>query len=380
MNVILFMYTQLRIVGLGLFFFLGNTPFLRADASSEDLPLSVKPATLDFGRVNNASGPLRLSFSISNRGNQPVEITGARSGCGCTVPRLAKSVLSPHEQTTIEVEVRIAGRIGPFSNHVLVDVTGQPEPISVPIRGTITQDLWLDGPVVQCFAKDSSPTTETTFEIRTVEWPAVEFAPPLTGPGVSVREVSRSKVGDETAIKFRVVMDTPGNETIVRQDVVLSPLDRRIRGLTIPIVIMRTMAQHNQASPIEIDGAKAEDVERQGKPNRVSLGVISREQEYQIKLSGEPELIRTLKLSGVEGLPQGVIVELRPIDESKPNRIQIAIRLGKSTRLGPLDGRIRLTSRAGPEQPISVIGIVGPGSPSRGTKSSDVEAQAQAGH
>ena len=48
-------------------------------------PLVIKPATVDFGRVNDSSGPLKLSFTVVNRSDKPIEITGARSGCGCTV-------------------------------------------------------------------------------------------------------------------------------------------------------------------------------------------------------------------------------------------------------------------------------------------------------
>lgn len=369
-----------RILPLALSLFLGGTPGLRADTGSGDIPLRVEPKALDFGRVNAANGPLKLSFCIANQGDRTIKIAGANSSCGCTVPRLAKFILTPHEQTTVKVEVSIAGRIGPFRNRVLVDVEGRPEPISVPIQGTIIQDLWTYGPVVQCFAKGLSPIAEATFEVRTVEWPSVEFAPPVTGQGVSIRELSRSKIADETVIRFRAVMDIPAGQETIRQDVVLTPIDKRIRGLTISVIYHRKRSRLGEARRTGTGDAKPEHDAGKVRPDRVSLGVILREEDYQFNLSGETERLRTLKLSGIEGLPHGAKVELRPFDGSKPHTARIGVRLDKATPMGPIEGRIRLTSQDGAGHTISVIGIVGPGRPSQGTKSSDTKAQAQAGH
>ncbi len=166
--------------------------------------LVIEPKIMDFGRVNDAKGPLDLSFTIINRGDQPVEITGTRSGCGCTVAKLSQSVIPPHDHITVSVKVNILGRQGKFENHVLLDVTGRTEPVSVPLQGTVIQDLWFDGPMIQCFAAGLESSVEKTFEIHTVDWPMVQFDWKVLDKAISMQELSRSKLADETIIKFRL--------------------------------------------------------------------------------------------------------------------------------------------------------------------------------
>ena len=156
-------------------------------------PLVVKPKTVNFGRVKDVNGPLKLSFTITNRGDKPIEITGARSGCGCTVPTLSKSVVPPHDHIVVSVKVNILGRLGKFENRVLLDVSGRAEPVAVPIQGTILQDLWLNGQVVFCSGTGSAPTVENTFEVCTVDWPSVQFDWKVLDKAISIKELSRSE-------------------------------------------------------------------------------------------------------------------------------------------------------------------------------------------
>lgn len=114
-------------------------------------PLVIDPKTVNFGRVNDVDGPLELSFTIANQGDQPVEITGARSGCGCTVAQLVKSVVPPRGHLLVPVKVNILGRHGKFENRVLIDVSGRAEPVIVRFEGTIIQDLWHNGQAILMF-------------------------------------------------------------------------------------------------------------------------------------------------------------------------------------------------------------------------------------
>ncbi|PZM78300.1 MAG: hypothetical protein DKT66_24020 [Candidatus Melainabacteria bacterium] len=56
----------------------------------------------DFGHV--AEGiELEHKFKIFNKGNEPLQIFKAYSTCGCTVPKLPKTLLNPGESTTLTV-------------------------------------------------------------------------------------------------------------------------------------------------------------------------------------------------------------------------------------------------------------------------------------
>jgi len=58
----------------------------------------------DFGPV--AEGiELEHKFKIFNRGTEPLQIFKAYSTCGCTVPKLPKTLLQPGESTTLTVQL-----------------------------------------------------------------------------------------------------------------------------------------------------------------------------------------------------------------------------------------------------------------------------------
>jgi hypothetical protein len=335
-------------------------PLLQACSHAEigdsrvDDPLVIKPKTLDFGRVNDATGPLELSFTIANRGDQPIEITDARSGCGCTVAKLSKSVVPPRDHVTATVKVNILGRLGKFDNYVLLDVSGRAEPIAVPIQATIIQDLWFNGPMIQCFATDSESTVEKTFEVHTVDWPSVRFDWKVLDKAISIEELSRSKTADETVIKFRLRMDTPTAQSTNIWHVILVPLDKRIKPLTIPVVWYQPSLRKKEPS---LGGNESVHVLR---PDRISLGVILRGEERRFDVSGPAKLVNSLKIAGLDSLPEGTKVELHPMNNPKKDLLSITIHVAESAPWGLLDGRIRLKSPDGDEYFIEVLGIMGP--------------------
>src|SRR5665213_3414415 len=57
---------------------ISDPPNRLSESTAAADPLLISPETVEFGRVNDGKGPLELSFTIDNRGDQPIEITGAR--------------------------------------------------------------------------------------------------------------------------------------------------------------------------------------------------------------------------------------------------------------------------------------------------------------
>ncbi len=314
----------------------------------------IKPKIVNFGRVNNTNGPLDLSFTITNHGDQPIEITGTRSGCGCTVVKLSKSVLPPGDHLVVSVTVSILGRLGKFENRVLLDVAGQAEPVSVPIQGTVVQDLWFNDRMIQCFATDSAPTIEKTFEVHTVDWPLVQFDWTALDKSMSIRELSRSKHADETVIKFHLRMKAPKIQSTTTWHVNLVPLDKRIKPLTIPVVCRQPSLRSTESSLGDNEAAHLL------RPDRISLGVVLRGEEHRFQVSGPSELVHSLKLAGLDNVPEGTKVKLHPINGPEKDLLGITIRIAESAPGGLLDGRIRLASPDGHKFSIAVLGIMGP--------------------
>ena len=136
-------------------------------------PLRIEPEVLDFGRVNESEHFLELSFTIKNVSNTSVDISNIGSGCGCTAVNLSHRTLKSGEYVSVPVKVNVQKRRGDFEQNVQVNAAGYKESIVVPIRGKVVQDIWFEGPMIQCFAKESETMVERTFEIHTIDWHSV---------------------------------------------------------------------------------------------------------------------------------------------------------------------------------------------------------------
>ena len=199
--------------------------------------------------------------------------------------------------------------------------------------------------------KVPEPTVETTFEVYTVDWPSVQFDWKVLDRGLSVKELSRSKNGDETVIKFRVRMDAPVAQNTTTRYLILAPTDKRIKPLTIPVVCYRPSLRNSG-----LKGTESADVLR---PERISLGVVPRNEDRHFRVSGPLKMANSLKVAGLDNLPERTKVEVHPIKDVAKT-FGFTIHLDKSAPLGLFDGRIHLISSDGHKYSIAVLGIVGP--------------------
>jgi hypothetical protein len=309
-------------------------------------PVVIEPKVVTFDSVNEADGPLNLSFTLTNYGNQPIEITGARSGCGCTVAKLSRSVVPPRGHIRVPIRVNIFGRLGKFENSVLVDVSGRTEPIRVPLEGTIVQDLWYSGQAIVCSTAGSATTVENTFEVCTVDWPSVQFDWKVLDKSIRIQELSRSKKAIGTVIQFRLVMDVPAVQHTVTNHIILKPLDDRVRPLTIPVVCYRTSPHNNRVSL---------------RPERIGLGAIPCGDSRTFRVFGDAKLIDSLRGVGCDDIPEGMTVEVQPASIKGKGSLTLTLRVGEAVPAGLFNGRLRLRSTIdGHEYSIVVSGLVRP--------------------
>ncbi len=315
--------------------------------SSSMHSLAIEPELIDFGRVRESNAPLELEFTAINRGDCSIEIIKVRSSCGCTVAELNKLVVPPHERISVPIKVDTRGRIGQFSNRILIDVSGQPNPIVVPIQGAIVQDIWHNGQAVRCSANDSNPTAETTFEVRTVDWPSVGFDWSALDEGISIRETSRSAKADETVIKFHLVVDVPADRYATTRQVTLKPLDERIKPLTIPVICYRPAFRRDATASSQVL-----------RPDRISLGVIPRGEERRFRVFGDHELLKSLSVAASCEVPEGFEVELDAVDEADNSSLRVTVRVDESASTGLFGGQICLVSSDTREFLVAVSGVV----------------------
>ena len=73
--------------------------------------LGLEPRTFEWGRQAENKGIYEYTFTLKNEGDDVLEITNVRPGCGCTTAPLDKMRLEPGEQTTMHVTLNL-----PLSN------------------------------------------------------------------------------------------------------------------------------------------------------------------------------------------------------------------------------------------------------------------------
>ncbi|MCK5805107.1 MAG: DUF1573 domain-containing protein, partial [Lentisphaeria bacterium] len=65
----------------------------------------------DFGEQVNTS-VVSHTFTLENRGSDPLVIEKIRKGCGCTTTRIGMRTIPPGESVDLDVSVDLKGRVG----------------------------------------------------------------------------------------------------------------------------------------------------------------------------------------------------------------------------------------------------------------------------
>ena len=81
--------------------------------------------TYDFGRIKEEGGKVTGKFIFTNVGNEPLELTNVRPGCGCTAANYTKGAIAPGQQGYIEATYNPYNRPGAFNKNIRV-TTNEP--------------------------------------------------------------------------------------------------------------------------------------------------------------------------------------------------------------------------------------------------------------
>jgi len=101
----------------------------------------IEPASMDLGTL--PQGVFRsIEVTLRNEGTEPLRILGVESDCGCTVPRLADSLLAPGATTLLKIELSTYSTSGKISKHVLLRTNDPGAP-----RATFTLTALVRPPV-----------------------------------------------------------------------------------------------------------------------------------------------------------------------------------------------------------------------------------------
>ena len=92
----------------------------------------------DFGTVGENVGVLVYEFKFSNTGDKPLKIIRVNTSCGCTTPGWTKEPIAPGQSGMVSASYGAKGRPGPFDKNLTVITDGQPQNVTLHIRGNVT--------------------------------------------------------------------------------------------------------------------------------------------------------------------------------------------------------------------------------------------------
>jgi len=108
-----------------------------AQESKTDATIVFEKSEHNFGTVSESGGIIECEFAFTNTGETPLIITKVSAGCGCTVPDWSKEPVAPGKQGFIIVTFNPKGRSGDFTKSLTAFTNGNPDRISLKIKGHI---------------------------------------------------------------------------------------------------------------------------------------------------------------------------------------------------------------------------------------------------
>lgn len=90
----------------------------------------------DFGEIELGI-PKEAEFKLTNEGKEPLLISTAKAGCGCTNLKYSQEPVLPGKSTIIAATYNAAA-MGAFTKSITVTTNADPNPVMLMIKGTVT--------------------------------------------------------------------------------------------------------------------------------------------------------------------------------------------------------------------------------------------------
>jgi len=116
---------------------LESTVLIHDTEATKDVPVMTFTEEIhEFGTIKSGEKVKHL-FKFTNTGTAPLVIKGAKSTCGCTIPKFPKEAVLPGESGEISVVFNSKGKFGQQNKPVRITANTVPEITTVYIKGTV---------------------------------------------------------------------------------------------------------------------------------------------------------------------------------------------------------------------------------------------------
>ena len=101
----------------------------------EEQVVSFPSKSYDFGDILLSDGPVRCSFSFTNKADFPIQIFNIVSSCGCTKPTWTEGFVEPGGKGTVNVVFNNNQGPYPFDKTLTVYISNLDKPVLLHVRG-----------------------------------------------------------------------------------------------------------------------------------------------------------------------------------------------------------------------------------------------------
>ena len=104
---------------------------------TKDIPvMTFTEQVYEFGTITSGE-KVEHVFKFTNTGTTPLVIKGAKSSCGCTVPRFPKDAVLPGQSAEISVVFNSKGKSGQQNKPIRITANTDPEITTLYIKGMV---------------------------------------------------------------------------------------------------------------------------------------------------------------------------------------------------------------------------------------------------
>lgn len=309
------------------------TPALRAE-------LRFTQPVVNVGVVRTGTA-LAQRFSFVNAGARPVEITDAKTDCGCLVPKLDKRTFQPGEEGELRVEVNTLSQpAGPhtWTVHVRGTTDGVAFEMPLQLSAELLTEITVQPPLLAVFTNQavSHEIRVTDQRPKALTVTAVRASSERLRPRVV--DLCRDEKGRQVT---KIRLDVSADYADGRHDeaIAIYTDDPAYPELRVPVTVVKRSKQRLAATPAEVTlvAAKGQPI-----PSRI---VLIRDNEGQgvvvekvaaddpavvCKWAAGPDALATVKLAVDRGKLRGDTLQTNVhvyLSQPRPDVLTIPLRL-----------------------------------------------------
>lgn len=296
--------------------------------------LTVEREKHDFGTIDDSQSQT-TTFKFKNSGTGPLNISDVHGSCGCTVPKLAKTVYAPGEGGEITVTFNPHGKKGPVTQTVTI-TSNDPKAATkqVSIAANVAPMVSVEPQVLQL---SQVPKGQGKKQTVTVTGRYPNFA--ATTITVSDPKVLAAKVLETKPIKA-----ADGSDAFA-STVEIELLASASVGQVQQTLTIRT-TKEDRVMNVTVLGEVMGEINVQ--PPRIALGALNLGQDISTTIKLTHREGKNFKITKIEEIPaQGEkVLTLNPVqdDPTKPNSYTLNIGGKAPAAPGSIRGEIQVTT------------------------------------